>query len=135
MNQIPKMGIPQKINPEKVACFSSPNPDRQLPSLHQQSTTTSPPKNYVLPPRFCQNPQQKQSPTTAKKIPQRHPSSGGVLATSGEVPLSPDKNLAGAKIIGRNGMLLFIYLRVILWIGRILRCPTKSPMARSDQGV
>jgi hypothetical protein len=45
------------------------------------------------------------------------------------------KNLAGTKIIGGDGMLLLLYRRVILWIGRILRCPTKSPMARSDQGV
>jgi hypothetical protein len=28
-------GNPSKINSEKVACFSSPNPDRQLTSFHQ----------------------------------------------------------------------------------------------------
>jgi hypothetical protein len=45
------------------------------------------------------------------------------------------KNIAGTKIIDGDGMLLLRYRRVILWIGRTLRCPTKSPMARSDQGV
>ena len=34
-----------------------------------------------------------------------------------------------------DGMLLHLYRRVILWMGRTLRCPSKSPMARSDQGV
>jgi hypothetical protein len=54
---------PSKINPEKVACFSSPNPDHQLTSFHQQSTTTSPRPTT----RFHQNPHQKQGPTTPKK--------------------------------------------------------------------
>jgi hypothetical protein len=53
-------GNPSKINPEKVACFSSPNPDRQLTSFHQQSTTNSPSKNHLLPPVFAKTPQQKQ---------------------------------------------------------------------------
>ena len=52
-------GNPSKINPEKVARFSSPNPDRQLTSFHQQSTTNSPSKNHVLPPVFAKTPQQK----------------------------------------------------------------------------
>jgi hypothetical protein len=46
LNQFPKWES-SKINPEKVACFSSPKTDRQLPSFHQQSTATSPPKNHV----------------------------------------------------------------------------------------
>ena len=83
LNQISKMN-PSKINPEKVACFSSRKNDRQLTSFHQQSTTTSPPKNHVLPPRFCQNPQQKQGPTTAKKIPQKRLLLGRVLCISGD---------------------------------------------------
>jgi hypothetical protein len=69
-------GNPSKINPEKVACFSSPKTDRQLPSFHQQSTTTSPPKKHVLPPVFCQNPQQKRSPTTPKKLLESIPENG-----------------------------------------------------------
>ena len=57
-----------KINPEKVACFSSPNPHHQLttlsPAIHHKFTT----KNHVPTTRFHQNPQQKRTPTTPKKI-------------------------------------------------------------------
>jgi hypothetical protein len=77
-------GNPSKINPEKVACFSSSKTARQLPSFHQQFTTTSPPKNHVQPSRFCQNPQQKQGPATAKKIPAKAPLFGQVLRFSGD---------------------------------------------------
>jgi hypothetical protein len=45
-----------KINPEKVACFSSLKNDRQLTSFHQQSTTNSPSKNHVLHPVFGKTP-------------------------------------------------------------------------------
>jgi hypothetical protein len=40
-------GNPSKINPGKVAWFSSPKTDHQLPGFHQQSTTTSPSKNHI----------------------------------------------------------------------------------------
>jgi hypothetical protein len=49
-------GNPSKINPEKVACFSSLKNDRQLTSFHQQSTTNSPSKNRVLHPVFAKTP-------------------------------------------------------------------------------
>ena len=78
-----------KINPEKAACFSSPNPDRQLPSFHQQSTTTSPPKNHVQPPVFRQNPRQKQGPTTHKKITAEAPLFEQGLASSGGLRRQP----------------------------------------------
>ena len=67
-----------------MACFSSPKTDCQLPSFHQQSTTTSPPKNHVQPPVFCQNPQQKQDPTIAKKKPEKAPLFEQVLRLSGD---------------------------------------------------
>ena len=57
-----------KINPEKVACVSSPNSDRQLPSFHQQSTTTSPSKNHVLPPVFAKTPSKNKVPPLPKII-------------------------------------------------------------------
>jgi hypothetical protein len=50
------MGIPQKINLGKVACFSSLKTDRQFTSFHQQSTTNSPSKNHVLHPVFAKTP-------------------------------------------------------------------------------
>jgi hypothetical protein len=50
------MGIPQKINPKKVADFSNPKSGRQLTSFHQQSTTNSPSKNHVLHPVFAKTP-------------------------------------------------------------------------------
>ena len=55
-------GNPSKINPEKVACFSSPNPDHQLTIFHHQSTTTSPSKNHVLPRVFAKTPAKTGSP-------------------------------------------------------------------------
>jgi hypothetical protein len=55
-----------KINPVKVACFSSPKTDRQLASFHQQSTTTSPSKNHVLRPIFAKTPSKNEGPTTQK---------------------------------------------------------------------
>jgi hypothetical protein len=45
-----------KINPEKVANFSSPKSDRQLTSFYQQPTTNSPSKNHVLHPVFAKTP-------------------------------------------------------------------------------
>jgi hypothetical protein len=53
---LPKNGNPSKINPEKVACFSSPKNDRLLSSFHQQSTTHLPSKNHVLHPVFAKTP-------------------------------------------------------------------------------
>src|ERR1700733_3856942 len=61
-------GNPSKINPEKVACFSSPKTNRQLPSFHQQSTTTSPPKNHIQPPIFAKTPSKNTVPPPPKKI-------------------------------------------------------------------
>jgi hypothetical protein len=55
-------GNPSKINPEKVACFSSPKTDRKLPSFHQESTTTSPPKNHIQPPVFAKTPSKNKVP-------------------------------------------------------------------------
>src|ERR1700755_1518991 len=55
-------GNPSKINPEKVACFSNPETDRQLPSFHQQSTTNSPPKHHVQPPVFAKTPSKNKVP-------------------------------------------------------------------------
>jgi hypothetical protein len=59
-------GNPSKINPEKVACFSSPNPDHQLTSFHQQSTTTSPQKNHVQSPVFAKTPSKNKAPPPQK---------------------------------------------------------------------
>jgi len=50
------MGIAQKINPEKVACFSGLKNDRQLTSFHQRSTIDSPSKNHVLHAVFAKTP-------------------------------------------------------------------------------
>jgi hypothetical protein len=61
-------GNPSKINPEKVACFSSPKNDRQLTSFHQQSTTNSPSKNHVLHPVFAKTPSKNASYPGQKKI-------------------------------------------------------------------
>ena len=67
-------GNPSKINPGKVACFSSPNPDRQLPSFPQQSTTTSPPKHHVQPPVFAKTPSKNRVPPSPKNCCKRsHP--------------------------------------------------------------
>jgi hypothetical protein len=49
-------GNPSKINPEIVACFSSPKTDRQLTSFHQQSTTNSPSKHHAEMPVFAKTP-------------------------------------------------------------------------------
>jgi hypothetical protein len=76
-------GNPSKINPEKVACFSSPNPDHQLTSFHQQSTTTSPQKNHIQTPVFAKTPSKNKLPPPPKTT-AKHPSSGGVLAPSGD---------------------------------------------------
>jgi hypothetical protein len=76
-------GNPTKINPEKVACFSSPNPDRQpsqlSPAIHHNFTTKKPRPTT----RFRQNPQQKQGPTAPKNYCKRAPASSRVLASSG----------------------------------------------------
>jgi hypothetical protein len=56
----------------KVACFSSPNPDRQLTSFHQQSTTTSPRKHHVLPPVFAKIPSKNEVPPPPKNY-RKHP--------------------------------------------------------------
>ena len=55
-NQNSRNGNPSEINPEEVACFSSPKNDRQLTSFHQQSTTNSPSKNHVLHHVFAKTP-------------------------------------------------------------------------------
>jgi FkbM family methyltransferase len=65
------MGIPQKINPEKVANFSSRKSDRQLTSFHQQSTTDSPAKNHVLPPVFAKTPSKNAGYPAQKKLLQK----------------------------------------------------------------
>ena len=51
-----------------MACFSSPKTDHQLPSFHQQSTTTSPPKNHVQPPVFAKTPSKNKVPPLPKII-------------------------------------------------------------------
>jgi hypothetical protein len=73
-------GNPSKINPEKVACFSSLKPDRQLtsnpPQLHHQKTTSNHP--------FLPKPPAKRGPTTSKKLPQKRPLFGQGSASSGD---------------------------------------------------
>src|SRR6266852_1890768 len=64
-------GNPSKINLEKVACFSSPKNDRQLTSLHQRSTTTSPAKNHVLYTLFAKTPSKNGVNQPRKKILQK----------------------------------------------------------------
>src|SRR5947209_9994074 len=64
-------GNPSKINPEKVACFSSPKNDRQLTSFHQQPTTTSPAKNHVLHPVFAKTPSKNAGYPRPKKLLQK----------------------------------------------------------------
>jgi hypothetical protein len=61
-------GNPSKINPEKVACLSSPENDRQLTSFHQQSTTHSPSKNHVLHSVFAKTPSKNAGYPGQKKI-------------------------------------------------------------------
>ena len=51
-----------------MACFSSPNPDHQLPSFHQQSTTTSPQKNHIQPTVFAKTPAKTGSHHPKKKL-------------------------------------------------------------------
>jgi hypothetical protein len=70
-------GKPSKINPEKVACFSSSNTDLQLPSFHQQSTTTSPPKNHIQPPVFAKTPSKNKVPPLPKIIAKAPPLRAG----------------------------------------------------------
>ena len=65
-----------KINPERVACFSSPNPDHQLTIFHHQSTTNSPPKHHVLPPVFAKTHAKTVVAPSLKKYRQSVPSSG-----------------------------------------------------------
>src|SRR6202044_201383 len=94
-----QMGIPQKINPEKVACFSSPNPDRQLTSVHQQSTTTSPQKNHVQPRVFAKTPSKNTVPPP-QKITAKHPLVRRVLAPPGGCRrrlLRPDLRARGSR--------------------------------------
>jgi hypothetical protein len=52
----------------KSGIFSSLKTDRQLTSFHQQSTTTSPPKNHVPPPVFAKTPSKNAVPPPLKKI-------------------------------------------------------------------
>jgi hypothetical protein len=55
-----------KTKSGKSGMFSIPKTDRQLPSFHQQSTTTSPPKNHVQPPVFAKTPSKKGVPPPKK---------------------------------------------------------------------
>jgi hypothetical protein len=68
----------------KSGMFFEPKTDRQpsqlSPAIHHNFTAKKPRSTT----RFCQNPQQKRSPTTPKKLLQSIPSSGGVLAPSGD---------------------------------------------------
>ena len=66
-------GNPSKINPGKVACFSSPKTDRQLTTFHQQSTTTSPPKHHVQPPVFAKTPSKNRSHHPPKNYCKKRP--------------------------------------------------------------
>jgi hypothetical protein len=63
-----QIGNPPKINPEKVACFSSVKNDRQLTSFHQQSTTDSPSKNHVLQAVFATTPGKNAGYPVPRKI-------------------------------------------------------------------
>jgi hypothetical protein len=72
-----------KINPEKVAYFSSPNPHHQLTTFYQQSTTNSPPKNHAQPPDFAKTPSKNRVPPAPKKSQQKRPSSGRLFASPG----------------------------------------------------
>src|SRR6202043_108938 len=69
-------GNPSKINPEKVACFSSLKNDRQLTSFHQQSTTNSPAKNHVLHTVFAKTPSKNAGCPALKKILKKRSLSG-----------------------------------------------------------
>src|SRR5438067_8244604 len=64
-------GNPSKINPEKMACFSSPKNDRQRtsisPATHHNFTSETPRSA----PRFCQKPQQKRRLSTPEKLLQK----------------------------------------------------------------
>ena len=77
-------GNPSKINPEKVACFSSPNPDHQLPSFHQQSTTTSPQKNHAQPPIFVKTPSKNSVPPPTKNSAKASPLQAGFWPLRGK---------------------------------------------------
>jgi hypothetical protein len=91
------------MNPEEVACFSSPNPDRQLPSFHQQSTTTSPPKNHVQPSVFAKTPAKNSVPPPPKNSHKSSPYSGrffpppGMTKEATTLSLVRVKNLAAAQ--------------------------------------
>jgi hypothetical protein len=76
-DRIPKNGNPSKIKPEKVSCFSSPKPDRQLTSFHHQSITTSPQKNHVLPPVFAKTPSKNAVPPPQKNYCKSTPPQAG----------------------------------------------------------
>src|ERR1700730_488688 len=60
-----------KINPEKVACFSTPKKDPQLTSIHQHPTTNSPAKNHVLHPVFAKTPSKNGVNRARKKLLQK----------------------------------------------------------------
>jgi hypothetical protein len=57
-----------------------PSTHQLSPPIHHNFTTKKPRSTT----RFCQNPQQKRGSTTPPKNPQKRPSSGKVLAPSGE---------------------------------------------------
>jgi hypothetical protein len=78
-------GNPSKINPEKVACFSSPNPNHQLLSFHQQATTTSPPKHHDQASVFSKTPSKNRVPP-AQKVLQKRASSSRDFGPFGGMP-------------------------------------------------
>jgi hypothetical protein len=75
-------GNRSKINPQKVTCFSSRKSDRQLTSIHQQSTTNSPSKNHVLHTVFAKTPSKNGVNQRQKKIPQKSSYFSGGLVTA-----------------------------------------------------
>jgi hypothetical protein len=57
--------------------FFEPDPDRQLPSFHQQSTTTSPLKHHVQPPVFAKTPTKNRVPPSPKNCCKTSPPQAG----------------------------------------------------------
>ena len=100
LNKNSQNGNPPKINPEKVACFSSPKTDCQLPSFHQQSATTSPPKNHVKPPVFAKTPCKSRLPPPPKKFHQKRPSSGRFFASPGMTTAATTLSLVRVENLG-----------------------------------
>jgi hypothetical protein len=119
--------LAEPADDDKLDCFSGPNPDRQLPSFHQQSNTTSPPKTHVQPPVFAKKPAKTRS-HHPKKLPQKSPSAGKVW------PLLEDDDDGGHFVLVIEVEDLGAPTRATLRLRRMVQGCPKTPVPRSFSG-